>query len=73
MGLGGWKILAAPLVDRVPVSVSRSSLKDRARGGEGGPGGVMYVEGGREEHLLSSLDSFLLSNFNGVIIIVVPK
>ena len=39
------------------MSVSRSSLKDRARGGEGGPGGVMYVEGGREEHLLSLLDS----------------
>ena len=33
----------------------------------------MYVEGGREEHLLSWLDSLLQSNFNGVIIIVVPK
>ena len=39
------------------MSVSRSILKDRARGDEGGPGGVMYVEGGREEHLLSLLDS----------------
>ena len=32
----------------------------------------MYVEGGREEHLLSLLsllDSLLQSNFNGVIII----
>ena len=54
------------------MSVSRSSLKDRARGGEGGPGGVMHIEGGREEHLLSFLESLLQSNFNDVIIIV-PK
>ena len=33
----------------------------------------MYVEGGREEHWLSLLDSLLQSNFNGVIIIVVPE
>ena len=31
----------------------------------------MYVEGGREEHLLSLLESLLLSNFNDVIIIIV--